>query len=81
MADAARFWLDHALALRQPGCGIAGFTSALPAAGGSTRQVPMLGLIFGATGIALALLAATSADEPCWDGILLLSNPEREAPT
>jgi hypothetical protein len=77
---AARYWFDQTLALRQPGCGIAGFATRIPEADGSIRWDPMLGLIDGASGIALALLAAASPQEPHWDGILLLSNPERDAP-
>jgi hypothetical protein len=80
LADAARFWFDQVLLLRQPAGGIAGFAALVPEADGSFRWDPMLGLIDGASGIALALLAAASPQEPYWDGILLLSNPERDAP-
>jgi hypothetical protein len=80
LGDAARSWFDQTLALRQPGRGIAGFSTRFPEADGSVRWSPMPGLIDGASGIALALLAAASPHEPYWDGILLLSNPERDAP-
>jgi lantibiotic biosynthesis protein len=79
LADAARFWFDQVLLLRQPARGIAGF-AALVAKAGSFRWLPVLGLIDGVSGIALALLAAASPQEPYWDGILLLSNPERDDP-
>jgi hypothetical protein len=79
LADAARFWFDQVLHLRQPGRGIAGFAALIPK-DGSLRWLPLPGLIEGASGIALALLAAASPQEPYWDGILLLSNPERDAP-
>ncbi len=80
LGDAARSWFDQTLALRQPGRGIAGFAARFPEADGSFRWAPMPGLVEGASGIALALLAAASPHEPYWDGILLLSNPERDAP-
>jgi hypothetical protein len=80
LGDAARFWFDQTLALRQPGRGIAGFATRVPDDAGSVRWAPMPGLIDGASGIALALLAAASPQEPYWDGILLLSNPERDTP-
>jgi hypothetical protein len=75
LGDAARFWFDQTLALRQPGRGIAGFATRVPEADDSVRWAPMPGLIDGASGIALALLAAASPHEPSWDGILLVSDP------
>jgi hypothetical protein len=69
LAAAARFWLHRALALRQPGRGIAGFRAA--AAGGEWMDEP--GFLIGATGIGLALLAAISPVEPAWDRLLLIS--------
>ena len=80
LADAARFWFDQVLLLRQPGRGIAGFAALIPM-DGSFHWVPLPGLIGGASGIALALLAAAYPQEPYWDGILLLSNPERDTPS
>jgi lantibiotic biosynthesis protein len=81
LGDAARIWFDQTLALRQPGRGIAGFATRVPEADGSVGWAPMPGLIDGASGIALALLAAASPHEPWWDGILLVSDPNRDAPT
>jgi hypothetical protein len=80
LAEASRFWYDQVHAQRQPGRGIAGFATLMPEADGSVCWAESPGLIAGATGIALALLAAASPHEPYWDGILLLSNPERDAP-
>jgi len=60
--DAALRWLARLLALRRPGAGIAGFTTAE----GDVRQ----GLAQGAAGIGLALLAATEAAPPRWDRVL-----------
>lgn len=65
---AARSWFQHALHLRRPGTGVAGFTAA--GAGGPTADA---GLLAGATGVALALHAAATTHEPTWDRILLLS--------
>jgi lantibiotic biosynthesis protein len=66
LAAARREYLD-VLARRRPGAGIAGFGRDL--AGGGAA------LLDGATGIALALVAATSEVEPAWDRLLLLAPP------
>ena len=72
LRDAARFWFTHALDLRVPESGIAGYAAADvdgPSADPS--------LLTGATGIALALHAAATDQEPTWDRILLLSTAAR----
>ncbi len=66
---AARRWLLRTLAMQRPGTGIAGFASFWPA-DHTWHDQP--GLLDGATGIGLALLAATSTAEPCWDRPLLI---------
>lgn len=66
--DAARFWFRHALDLRAPGTDVAGYTAA-----GVDGPVPDASLLTGATGVALALNAASTDREPTWDRILLLS--------
>ncbi len=69
-ADAARQWIERTLALRKPGDGVAGCMTW-------NNQVSQWEinreLLAGAAGVALALLAATSEDEPAWDRTLLLS--------
>lgn len=60
--EAALRWLARLLALRRPTAGIAGFTLA----GGETRH----GLVHGAAGIGLALLATTTERAPTWDRVL-----------
>lgn len=60
-AAAARFWLERSLDMRRPGEAVAGFGEP--------------GLLTGAAGIGLALLAATGGVEPRWDRVLLLSPP------
>ncbi|HLX10763.1 MAG TPA: lanthionine synthetase C family protein [Thermoanaerobaculia bacterium] len=68
LAEAARRWLDQALAQRTPGVGIAGFRITYR---GEWLDEP--GFARGATGIGLALLAAVSQVDPAWDRALLLS--------
>jgi hypothetical protein len=69
LGKAAHFWFGHALALREPGTGIAGFRVPYR---GALLDEP--GLIRGATGIGLALLAAVSHVDPAWDRVLLISS-------
>src|SRR5262249_10220302 len=71
-AGAARFWFERALAMRRPGRGIGGYEAWLPGVGGQD-WVGEAGLLNGAAGIALALLAATTATEPAWDRVLLVA--------
>lgn len=73
--DAARSWIDRILDMRRPGTGIAGFSSwAQDPATGSTESVwrEDASLLTGATGIALALLAAVAPQEPAWDRLFLV---------
>ncbi|MFP2910728.1 lanthionine synthetase C family protein [Pyxidicoccus sp. 3LFB2] len=72
-ADAAHAWFSHALSLRRPGQGVAGFSAFEFGPDGSERWVETPGLLTGAAGIGLALLAATSDVEPAWDRMLLMS--------
>lgn len=76
LAEAARFWVEHALALRQPGEGVAGFR-AMWVEEDSEQWRSDPGFLEGASGIGLALLAAVSPIEPDWDRLLLLSTPPR----
>lgn len=74
LREAARFWLERGLAMRRPGGKLGGFYALTPdAAGGMTRRVAYRGILQGAAGIGLALLAATTDVEPTWDRLLLLS--------
>ena len=77
--DAARRWFMHLLGMREPGRGIAGYLFLLPT---DTRErgtewQPGAGLLTGATGVALALLAAATPVEPLWDRHLLCALPPR----
>ncbi len=69
-AEAARRWLEQALAYREPGEGIGGFL-ALGGNGGRER-VADTGFLTGAAGVGLALLAACTPIEPAWDRALLV---------
>jgi len=73
LAEAARSWFEQTLAMRRPGRGIGGYEAWQP---GGSRSADR-GLLTGATGIALALLAATTDIEPLWDRMLLVSIPQR----
>ncbi|MDB4894374.1 MAG: Lanthionine biosynthesis cyclase LanC [Firmicutes bacterium] len=57
---AARFWVEQTLALRRPEAPLMGY----PCEGGLLR---------GAPGVALSLLAACTPAEPAWDRMFLLS--------
>jgi hypothetical protein len=70
--DAALAWLERTLDLRTPGAGIAGYQSRSQApASAAIRWQDDPSLIHGATGIALALLAAVAPVEPGWDRLFL----------
>lgn len=71
LGRAARRCLRRALALREPGQGIGGFRVAPRGDGDGWWDDP--GLLNGATGIGLTLLAAASHVEPAWDRLLLIS--------
>jgi hypothetical protein len=74
-ARTARFWLERTLAMQQPDRGIAGYLSWSPGEDGTLPWRAEPGLLTGAAGIALALLAAATPIEPAWDHMLLASVP------
>jgi len=73
-AAAARSWYHEGLKMRNEGEGIAGFCS-LPGSGATPGWAGDPGLITGASGIALGLLAAISDHEPEWDRLLRIAIP------
>ncbi|HXO21501.1 MAG TPA: lanthionine synthetase C family protein [Thermoanaerobaculia bacterium] len=73
LAAAARAWLERALAMREPGRGIAGFRSWVNSAEEPADWRDDAGFLTGAAGVGLALLAAVSPVEPEWDRAMLLS--------
>lgn len=74
--EAARFWLARALEMRRPGCGIGGFQACTAIPGSQPAWTDEPGLLTGAAGIALALLAAVTDTEPEWDRLLLISGSQ-----
>jgi class I lanthipeptide synthase len=73
LLDAARTWFAHALALRRPDHGIAGFRTWGPGADGEMTWLVDPTFLTGVAGIGLALLGATTDIEPIWDRLLLIS--------
>jgi lantibiotic modifying enzyme len=75
LAEAARFWFQRTLELRQPGEGVGGFRSWGTIGEGidnlGWRDEP--GFLEGAAGVGLALLGAISDVEPAWDRVLAVS--------
>jgi class I lanthipeptide synthase len=69
----ARFWFGRTLEMRRRGTGIAGFRALGVREDGTRYWEDDEGILTGAAGIALALLAATTTIEPEWDRMLLLS--------
>jgi lantibiotic modifying enzyme len=74
LRDAAVFWFAHALELRRPGTGLAGFVSKEYLEGKLFWQ-GQPGFLNGISGIGLALLAATTDVTPSWDRLLLADLP------
>lgn len=69
VGDAARRWFARLLAMRRPGDGLAGFRT-LRIVDGTDAWIEDASLLTGVTGVALALLAATTELEPRWDCVL-----------
>jgi lantibiotic modifying enzyme len=68
LKGAALGWFQRTLEMRRPEGGIAGF-----AAFRLDHWSNEVGILEGAAGIALALLAAVTPNEPAWDRMLLIS--------
>ncbi len=76
LGDAARTWIDRMLAMRRPGEAIGGFP-ALRSRDGADSWEAEAGIISGASGVALVLLAAATEIEPAWDRSLLVDGGSR----
>jgi hypothetical protein len=63
----------RALDMRQPGKGIGGYQAYKTFQDLSSVWREDLSIIGGASGVGLALLAATSGEEPAWDRLLGIS--------
>ena len=71
---AARFWIERTLELRRAGQGIAGYSAYRDTNDdGEEYWEDRVGILEGAAGVALALLAAATGVEPEWDRMLLVS--------
>jgi hypothetical protein len=77
---AAHGWYLRAIDMCEPGHGIGGYRYRILGDDGGPRMVPMSSILNGATGTALALLAAATNVSPDWDRLLLLS-PRRSSPS
>lgn len=75
LARASRSWFQQAFAMRRPGEGVAGFRAWTRNDDGELVWSAEKGVLTGAAGVALALLAAVSPMEPDWDQMLLVSVP------
>jgi lantibiotic modifying enzyme len=75
LGKAARFWFERTLDFRRPGQGIGGFLRLMPGKNGLYHWTDDPGILTGAAGIGLALLAATTSVEPAWDRMLLIAGP------
>jgi lantibiotic modifying enzyme len=73
--DAARKWLQRTLNLRQPGIGVAGYRTLVVDEQQNAYWESMSGLLLGAAGIGLAMLATIARREPLWDRPMLISVP------
>ncbi len=79
LAERARWWLTRCFEMRRAGHGIAGFLAATDPAHQANPANPSAapgnpGLLVGAAGTALVLLAFVSDVPPDWDRLFLLSN-------
>ncbi|MCP4570919.1 MAG: lanthionine synthetase C family protein [bacterium] len=75
LRDGARIWFARLLDMRYARSGVGGFLTYRPRSNGGDPWTADPGLLRGAAGTALALLAAVSAVEPRWDRALLASVP------
>jgi lantibiotic modifying enzyme len=75
LGDAARGWIERTHAMRRTDGGLAGFSAWLPGDADELGWQDDPGLLTGAAGVGLALLAAATPIAPAWDRILLVSVP------
>jgi hypothetical protein len=74
---AARTWFAKTLRMRRGSESVAGFFAMQKCRNGTWKAVAELGIVRGAAGVALALLAGATPVEPAWDRMLLVSLRER----
>jgi lantibiotic modifying enzyme len=73
--ESALAWYRLALDQRRQGEGFAGFVTWIGPGPGAGEWAGHPGMLIGAAGVGLALLAAVSDVEPAWDRLLLASIP------
>ena len=73
LAEVARRWFAWTLERQRPGGELGGFFSWWPRQGHWHAE---RGLLNGSAGVGLALLAAVSSVEPCWDRAMMLDLPQ-----
>ena len=75
LLESARTWFARALDYWDPSRGIGGFLTYTPVDEKFDEMgwIEDAGLLIGSTGMALALLAASSAVDPAWDRLMLMS--------
>ncbi len=74
LKDAARFWYRQTMEMRLPDHAVAGFPLVLFEEDGGYKYAADPGILTGAAGVGLALLAATTNVAPDWDRFLMLSS-------
>ncbi|MDQ4024105.1 MAG: Lanthionine biosynthesis cyclase LanC, partial [Actinomycetota bacterium] len=77
IAGAARVWFERTLDMRDPGAGVGGFRTYRAGRDIEARWIDHPGMLAGAAGVGLALLAAIGSVPPVWDRAFLLSAPHR----
>jgi lantibiotic modifying enzyme len=77
LGDTARRWFTQTLALARHGVGFGGYSAWRYRHEATGRWEDDPGLVEGAAGVGLALLAAATSLEPAWDRLLLLSSHPR----
>lgn len=77
IASAARVWFERTLDMRTPEGGVGGFRTYRAGRDIEARWVDHPGMLAGAAGVGLALLAAIGGAPPVWDRAFLLSTPHR----
>jgi len=78
--EAALSWFQRTLRMRRASEGISGFFALEVGPDGRWRSTAKIGLLEGATGVALGLLAAATNVEPNWDRMMMLSVPPKRGP-
>ena len=78
--EAALSWFRRTLRMRRASQGIAGFLAIEVGPNGRWRPTAKIGLLEGATGVALGLLAAATNVEPSWDRMMVVSVPPKRGP-